>query len=89
MSFSVGWRADLTQHDIAAFTADCAMTAPRGHDLVPERMVGLMALALVPVLWRVGLAGIGVPQLCFTEWLPPPHVLHPWPEDRLAVKHPR
>ena len=21
-----------------------------------------------------------------TEWLPPPHVLHPWPEDRLAVK---
>jgi RNA-directed DNA polymerase len=23
------------------------------------------------------------------EWLPPPHVLHPWPEDRLAVRHPR
>ena len=23
------------------------------------------------------------------EWLPPPHVLHPWPEDRLAVKYPR
>ena len=21
-----------------------------------------------------------------TEWLPPPHVLHPWPEDRLIVK---
>ena len=20
------------------------------------------------------------------EWLPPPHVLHPWPEDRLIVK---
>jgi len=20
------------------------------------------------------------------EWLPPPHVLHPWPEDRLFVK---
>ena len=24
-----------------------------------------------------------------TEWLPPPHVLHPWPEDRFAVRHPR
>jgi RNA-directed DNA polymerase len=23
------------------------------------------------------------------EWLPLPHVLHPWPEDRFAVKHPR
>ena len=23
------------------------------------------------------------------EWLPPPHVLHPWPEDRFAVSHPR
>ena len=23
------------------------------------------------------------------EWLPPPHVLHPWPEERLAVRHPR
>jgi RNA-directed DNA polymerase len=23
------------------------------------------------------------------EWLPPPHVLHPWPEDRFAVRHPR
>jgi group II intron reverse transcriptase/maturase len=23
------------------------------------------------------------------EWLPPPHVLHPWPEDRLAVRYPR
>ena len=23
------------------------------------------------------------------EWLPPPHVLHPWPEDRMAVRHPR
>lgn len=23
------------------------------------------------------------------EWLPPPHVLHPWPEDRFAVTHPR
>lgn len=23
------------------------------------------------------------------EWLPPPRVLHPWPEERLAVKYPR
>ena len=23
------------------------------------------------------------------EWLPAPHVLHPWPEERLAVRHPR
>lgn len=23
------------------------------------------------------------------EWLPPPHVLHPWPEERMAVRHPR
>jgi hypothetical protein len=23
------------------------------------------------------------------EWLPPPHVLHPWPEDRLVVQYPR
>ena len=23
------------------------------------------------------------------EWLPPPHVLHPWPEDRFAVRYPR
>jgi group II intron reverse transcriptase/maturase len=23
------------------------------------------------------------------EWLPPPHVLHPWPEDRMAVRYPR
>jgi hypothetical protein len=23
------------------------------------------------------------------EWLPPPRVLHPWPEQRFAVKHPR
>jgi RNA-directed DNA polymerase len=22
-------------------------------------------------------------------WLPPPRILHPWPEDRFAVKHPR
>ena len=22
-------------------------------------------------------------------WLPPPHILHPWPERRFAVKHPR
>ena len=24
-----------------------------------------------------------------SEWLPPPHVLHPWPEDRTAVRYPR
>jgi RNA-directed DNA polymerase len=23
------------------------------------------------------------------EWLPPPHVLHPWPQDRMAVRYPR
>ena len=23
------------------------------------------------------------------EWLPPPHVLHPWPEDRIAVRYAR
>jgi len=23
------------------------------------------------------------------QWLPPPHILHPWPEERFAVKHPR
>jgi RNA-directed DNA polymerase len=23
------------------------------------------------------------------EWLPPPRVLHPWPQQRFAVKHPR
>jgi len=23
------------------------------------------------------------------EWLPPPHVLHPWPEERMAVGYPR
>lgn len=22
-------------------------------------------------------------------WLPPPHILHPWPTERFAVKHPR
>ncbi len=23
------------------------------------------------------------------EWLPEPRILHPWPSDRFAVKHPR
>jgi hypothetical protein len=23
------------------------------------------------------------------DWLPPPRVLHPWPSQRFAVKHPR
>ncbi len=23
------------------------------------------------------------------EWLPPPHVRHPWPEERMAVRYPR
>ena len=23
------------------------------------------------------------------EWLPPPHILHPSPEERFGVKHPR
>lgn len=23
------------------------------------------------------------------EWLPPPHVLHPWPEERMAVRYPK
>ena len=23
------------------------------------------------------------------EWLPLPKILHPWPDDRFAVKHPR
>lgn len=23
------------------------------------------------------------------EWLPPPGILHPWPHQRFAVKHPR
>ena len=23
------------------------------------------------------------------EWLPPPKIPHPWPSDRLRVKHPR
>jgi RNA-directed DNA polymerase len=22
-------------------------------------------------------------------WLPPPRILHPWPDERFAVKHPR
>ena len=22
-------------------------------------------------------------------WLPEPHILHPWPDQRFAVKHPR
>jgi hypothetical protein len=24
-----------------------------------------------------------------TDWLPKPHILHPWPSDRFAVTHPR
>ena len=23
------------------------------------------------------------------EWLPPPRILHPWPQQRFAVTHPR
>ena len=23
------------------------------------------------------------------DWLPPPRILHPWPDERFAVKHPR
>ncbi len=23
------------------------------------------------------------------DWLPPPRILHPWPNQRFAVKHPR
>jgi hypothetical protein len=23
------------------------------------------------------------------DWLPKPHILHPWPEARFAVNHPR
>ena len=23
------------------------------------------------------------------DWLPKPHILHPWPNVRFAVKHPR
>ena len=23
------------------------------------------------------------------DWLPRPHILHPWPNQRFAVKHPR
>ena len=23
------------------------------------------------------------------DWLPKPHILHPWPQARFAVKHPR
>ena len=23
------------------------------------------------------------------DWLPKPRILHPWPEQRFAVKHPR
>jgi hypothetical protein len=24
-----------------------------------------------------------------SDWLPKPHILHPWPNQRFAVKHPR
>src|SRR5258708_20713417 len=23
------------------------------------------------------------------DWLPPPHILHPWPDERFDVRHPR
>ena len=28
-------------------------------------------------------------ERCANEWLPKPKILHPWPSDRFAVKHPR
>jgi group II intron reverse transcriptase/maturase len=48
-------------------------------------------------LWRRTLsrrsqrAGITVERMdhLAREWLPPPRILHPWPEQRFAAKHPR
>jgi hypothetical protein len=29
------------------------------------------------------------PALLADDWLPKPRILHPWPNQRFAVKHPR
>ena len=65
------------------------------HDTTSGRIWGAKTSNLgVLLLWRRSLerrsqkAGVTWAKMerLAAEWLPPPHVQHPWPEDRLAVR---
>jgi len=68
------------------------------YHAVPTNIRALVAFRYhVTVLWRRALRRRSQKDACTWEriakmandWLPTPHILHPWPNQRFAVKHPR
>jgi RNA-directed DNA polymerase len=68
------------------------------YHAVPTNSRALVAFRYhVTVLWRRALRRRSQKDACTWEriakmandWLPKPHILHPWPNQRFAVKHPR
>ncbi|MGH7014724.1 MAG: hypothetical protein ACREEL_11335 [Stellaceae bacterium] len=69
-----------------------------GYYAVPTNFPALAAFRLhVARLWRRtlrrrsqkdGTAWVRIERLAY-DFLPKPHILHPWPSERFAVKHPR
>jgi len=68
------------------------------YHAVPTNIRALVAFRYhVTVLWRRALRRRSQKDACTwkriakmaNDWLPTPHILHPWPNQRFAVKHPR
>ena len=68
------------------------------YHAVPTNIRALVAFRYhVTVLWRRALRRRSQKDACTwkrmakmaNDWLPKPHILHPWPNERFAVKHPR
>jgi hypothetical protein len=68
------------------------------YHAVPTNIRALVAFRYhVTLLWRRALRRRSQKDACTREriakmtndWLPKPHILHPWPNQRFAVKHPR
>src|ERR1035441_4387168 len=71
---------------------------PSAHYAVPKNSRALSAFRhYVTDLWRRTLRrrsqkdGFTWKRMTklVADWLPPPRILHPWPDDRFAVRHPR
>lgn len=64
-----------------------------GYHAVPTNSRSLYAFRhRVTVLWRRSqkdaITWERMKRIA-AQWLPAPHILHPWPSERFAVKHPR
>jgi RNA-directed DNA polymerase len=70
------------------FNYHAVPTNAKALEVFRERVVKLWQKALKKRSQRDKITWVRMRKIA-DDWLPKPKILHPWPEDRFAVKHPR